>query len=186
MQELSASAQNPTPLTRYLDRSLMNVREQRNKGRMMPPRFLRKDEFSFIARHAPLVSIDLIIRDPEENVLVGLRSNEPARGTYFVPGGVIRKNETIEQACTRILAAEVGVAAPYTDATFRGVFEHFYDESAFDSDSGTHYVVIAHEFALDHRPAVVKDEQHSDMRWMSVADLLSAANVHANTKAYFR
>ena len=100
MQELSASAQNPTPLTRYLDRSLMKVREQRNKGRMMPPRFLRKDEFSFIVRHAPLVSIDLIIRDPEENVLVGLRANEPARGMpHNMPEAKrARHNENIRAA----------------------------------------------------------------------------------------
>lgn len=52
------------------------------------------DEFAHIVRLAPLVSIDLIIRAAKQNVLVALRTNEPARGVYFVPGGRIRKDET--------------------------------------------------------------------------------------------
>ena len=38
------------------------------------------DEFAEIVRLAPLVSIDLIIRDKEQKVLVALRTNEPAKG----------------------------------------------------------------------------------------------------------
>jgi colanic acid biosynthesis protein WcaH len=37
--------------------------------------------------------------------------NEPAKGKYFVPGGVIRKNETMQDAFARILKAEVGIEA---------------------------------------------------------------------------
>ena len=56
---------------------------------MRPPRFLNNDEFAQVVRNAPLVAIDLIIRDPEQRVLVGLRMNEPAKGKWFVPGGTI-------------------------------------------------------------------------------------------------
>jgi colanic acid biosynthesis protein WcaH len=56
-------------------------------------RFLDKDEFAQVARNTALVSIDLIIRDPDQYVLVGLRTNEPAKGKWFVPGGVVRKYE---------------------------------------------------------------------------------------------
>jgi len=45
------------------------------------------------------------------DLLVGLRTNEPAKNYYFVPGGVIRKNETIELAFERILKAETGCRA---------------------------------------------------------------------------
>jgi colanic acid biosynthesis protein WcaH len=64
------------------------------------------NEFSCVVRCAPLPSIDLIIRDSERRVLVGLRTNEPAKDYYFVPGGVIRKNETLELAFARILRAD--------------------------------------------------------------------------------
>src|SRR5260370_15583156 len=84
------------------------------------------DEFAHIVRLAPLVSIDLIIRDDKQNVLVALRTNEPAKGVYFVPGGCIRKDETIENAFVRILENETGCRASLTDAQFLGVFQHFY------------------------------------------------------------
>ena len=70
---------------------------------MTEPRFLSTDEFTFVVRNAPLVSFDIVIKDPDGNVLVGMRTNEPAKGKYFVPGGIIRKNETLADAFARIL-----------------------------------------------------------------------------------
>jgi hypothetical protein len=59
---------------------------------------LSDEKFSHVIRSAPLVSIDLIIMDPGHKVLLGLRTKEPTKGYYFVPGGVIRKHETINDA----------------------------------------------------------------------------------------
>jgi hypothetical protein len=68
------------------------------KGAQMRPRFLNKDESAQAVRNTPLVSIDLIIRDPDQYVLVGLRTNEPAKGKWFVPGSVVRKYERLADA----------------------------------------------------------------------------------------
>jgi colanic acid biosynthesis protein WcaH len=143
-------------------------------------------EFSCVVRCAPLPSIDLIIRDSDRRVLVGLRTNEPAKNSYFVPGGVIRKNETIELAFARILRAETGCRASHGDARFLGAFQHFYSTNRFgDPAYGTHYVVLAYALQLD-RPEIVLDAQHSESKWMAVDDLIAASDVHENTKAYFR
>ena len=71
-------------------------------------RIVDEDDFAQVVRLAPLVSIDLIIRDPIQDVLVALRTNEPAKGFYFVPGGRICKDETIQAAFIRILKVETG------------------------------------------------------------------------------
>ena len=156
-------------------------------GSMTAPRFLGDDDFAHIVRYAPLVSIDVIIKDPKQNVLLGLRVNEPAKGQYFVPGGVILKNETIRAAFARILKAEIGSRTSLNEATFLGVFEHFYETNRFETpDYGTHYIVLAYRLNLKQRPSVEMDSQHSGIRWMSEAEILSAADVHPNTKAYFR
>jgi colanic acid biosynthesis protein WcaH len=148
---------------------------------------MSEDEFSHVVRCAPLNSLDLIIRAPEHRVLVGLRNNEPAKGHYFVPGGVIRKNETIELAFARILHAETGFSADLKNARFVGVFQHFYRTNRFgDPRYGTHYVVLAYELRLGHRPPIVLDAQHSHFEWMDEGELLSASDVHEYTKAYFR
>jgi colanic acid biosynthesis protein WcaH len=154
---------------------------------MTLPQLLDDDDFAFIVRNAPLVSVDIIIKDPEFQVFLGRRVNEPAKGHYFVPGGAIRKNETIRRAFARILGAETGLHNSIDEAKFIGVFEHFYDANRFgDPAYGTHYVVLAYELNFTKQPSITLDSQHSDIRWMSGAEILSAPDVHPNTKAYFR
>jgi colanic acid biosynthesis protein WcaH len=153
---------------------------------MNASRFLTTADFAFLVRHAPLVSIDIIIKDPEERILVGFRTNEPAKGYYFVPGGIIRKNETIHEAFLRILEAETGLKDSLPEAKFLGVFEHIYKTNSFGQpDYGTHYIVLAHQLTFKRRPSIIKDSQHSEIRWMSTAEILSTTNVHPNTQAYF-
>lgn len=152
----------------------------------MVARHLPDQDFARIVRDTPLVSIDLIIRDHERNVLVGLRTNEPAKHQYFVPGGVIRKNERIRDAFSRIVQVETSYRAKPEEANFLGVFEHIYCTNRFgDPDYGTHYVVLAYELNLDHRPEIAPDTQHKDFKWMNEADLVAAPDVHRNTKTYF-
>lgn len=149
--------------------------------------FLADDDFSHVVRHAPLVSIDLIIKDPEQRILTGLRANEPARGTYFVPGGVIRKYETIDKAFARIMQAELGFSRELHEAIFMGVFEHFYETNRFgDAGYGTHYVVLAYSLELPKRPLIELDAQHRAIRWMTPAEIIAAPDVHPNAQAYFR
>lgn len=149
--------------------------------------FIPPQDFSQVVRNTPLVSIDLILRDPTGAVLVGLRTNEPAKGFWFVPGGRIGKNETLDDAFARILKVETGLTQPRSTARFLGVFEHFYDTNRFEQDGyGTHYVVLGYEIELSARPAIHLDDQHSAIKWLAPSEILAAPDVHENTKAYFR
>ena len=139
-----------------------------------------------VVRHAPLVSIDLILLDSGGRVLLGLRENEPARGSWFVPGGAVRKGETLDAAFARIAMTELGVSLERGAASLQGAYEHFYETNfAGAAGVGTHYVVLAHRLPLQGnlRPA---DTQHRELRWFGVAELMAAADVHPHVKAYFR
>jgi GDP-mannose mannosyl hydrolase len=152
----------------------------------MRPRLLNKDEFAQVVRNAPLVAIDVIIRNPDHCVLVGLRTNAPAKGKWFVPGGVVRKYERLAEAFARIVKAEIGFEASIENARFLGVYEHLYDSNFLEAEEfGTHYVVLAYELNLDRQPPIVSDGQHSDFRWMTPAQLTSSPEVHHNTRTYF-
>ena len=72
---------------------------------------LSPTEFLEVVRLAPLVAIDLIVADADSRVLVGQRRNRPARGTWFVPGGRIRKDERLDAAFTRLVETELGIAS---------------------------------------------------------------------------
>lgn len=118
---------------------------------------------------------------------MGWRNNAPARSNWFVPGGVIQKNERLDAAFVRILQAETGLGSPRAAARLLGVYEHIYPDNRFgDPGFNTHYVVLGYELTLSERPEIRRDDQHSEICWMPVPELLARPDVHENTKAYFR
>jgi colanic acid biosynthesis protein WcaH len=83
------------------------------------------DDFIEVVKKTPLVSIDLIIKNNLDQVLLGLRNNEPAKGFWFVPGGRILKNELIAEAFERITEEELGISLAYRDSIFFGSIRAF-------------------------------------------------------------
>jgi colanic acid biosynthesis protein WcaH len=149
------------------------------------PHDLSPKAFADIVRQAPLVSIDLILRDAQDRVLVGRRVNPPAQGWWFVPGGRIRKDEGLAEAITRLLKDEIGWTAPES-ASFTGVYEHFYAENFLGTDAfSTHIVVLAYSVDLGTRSPEPPRHQHSEYRWLKIPELLAAPDVHRYTQAYF-
>jgi len=154
---------------------------------LTPPQQLSHAELSGVIRLAPLVAIDLIISNAQDEVLLGLRSNEPAKGFYFVPGGMIRKGERLREAFGRILKDETGLTADFATAQLVGVYEHFYDNNRFaEAGYGTHYVTLGYAARLDDVSALVWDNQHSELGWWDKGAVLVSETVHPNAKAYFR
>ncbi|MEM7246540.1 MAG: GDP-mannose mannosyl hydrolase [Acidobacteriota bacterium] len=145
---------------------------------------LCQSEFLDIVRLTPLISIDLVIRSGE-NTLLGLRSNRPARDTWFVPGGRIRKDESFADAFRRLTEVELGREVAIDSATFLGHYEHFYEDNVGGTDFSTHYVVLAYELEFSEDEDLPAS-QHRDWRWWSPEELLACDDVHENTKAYFR
>ncbi len=140
--------------------------------------------FSTIIDNTPLVSIDLIVRNQAGNVLLGCRSNQPAKGFWFVPGGRILKNETLSDAFLRLTEAELGQSFEITSARYHGLYEHFYSDSVFGDQPDTHYVVNAFELIIDAVLELPKT-QHNKYQWLSEFDLLERDDVHCHTKWYF-
>ena len=147
--------------------------------------FLDKETFQTVVRSAPLVSIDFVIMNSRQQILLGLRTNRPAKGYWFVPGGRILKDEAMADAFRRLSLAELGVAAEIGDAGFLGVYEHFYTDNFGGTDFPTHYVVLGYRFICDLDLGSLPDAQHQQYRWCDVDALLADGTVHDNTKAYF-
>jgi len=81
-------------------------------------RWTEPEVFECIIKNTPLISIDLIVKNKEGKILLGKRKNRPAKGYYFVPGGRIFKNETIEQAFKNISKHELGLDLDIESAKF--------------------------------------------------------------------
>lgn len=147
---------------------------------------LEKDVFRQIVAKTPLISVDLIVRNKKEQVLLGLRLNRPAQGYWFVPGGRIRKDERIEAAFRRLTIAELGCACVIDNARFLGVYEHFYDDNFSDKNFTTHYVVLGYEILIQENELNLPKEQHAKYRWNTIEQIISDPSVHDNTKLYFK
>jgi len=148
---------------------------------------LDRESFIDVIRHTPLVSIDLLVRRNNNDVLLGHRCNNPARDTWFVPGGRIRKDETLASAFARICTTELGREYDLSTARFLGCFEHFYADNFADIPGiSTHYVVLAYQLRIADELQRLPREQHDQYRWFNPADIPNDPAVHENTRAYFR
>ncbi|MDC0535817.1 GDP-mannose mannosyl hydrolase [Francisellaceae bacterium] len=148
---------------------------------------MNQQKFLQVLDSTPLISIDIILKDASDKVLLGYRNNRPAQGYWFVPGGRIRKNETLEKAMSRISKVELGFEIALDESRLLGAYDHIYEDN-FQGVQGvnTHYVALGHEVILPEGQILTFDSQHSEIKWWSIEDLLASEIVHENTKAYFR
>ncbi len=143
------------------------------------------EDFKLVVKSTPLVSIDLIVENAKREILVGKRSNKPAQGYWFVPGGRILKGETFDKAFNRLCLKELGVEYDFNHAKFLGPYQHLYSDNFMGNDFSTHYVVLGYKILCDINIKDLPKDQHEDYRWFTKQQLLSHCSVHSNTKAYF-
>ena len=155
--------------------------------RKRSPEKLNPEDFTDIIEKTPLVSVDLIVENNQGQILLGMRTNEPAKDCWFVPGGRILKDELITEAVKRVAKEELAIEVPMDDTEFVGVFEHLYETNfALKEGFGTHYVVLAHKIKIDESsiPNLPQD-QHSQYKWFDKTEIVNDPKVHPNTKEYF-
>lgn len=149
--------------------------------------FLEERTFSNVIEHTPLISIDLVVENEEGSFLLGQRLNKPAQNYWFVPGGRVQKNETLEDAFLRLTQTELGKAYNIDDAVLIGPFTHLYDDNVFGDDFGTHYVVLAYRLKIQSQLLKLPMyEQHSKYQWLTEHELITSECVHLHTKWYFQ
>lgn len=101
--------------------------------------WIANEEWETIVENVPIVSVDLVVECPD-GIVLGQRSNKPAKNEWFVPGGRVQKEELLEDAVHRIAMEELGVDIEICEQL--GAFEHFYGTSEVGCTK--HYV--AHGF----------------------------------------
>lgn len=151
---------------------------------------LKPDLFKAVISATPLISIDLVVYDDVGRVLLGSRKNRPAKGYWFVPGGRILKNETLDGAFSRITYKELGIQISRNKSNFLGVYEHMYSDCVFGHGEGmpsTHYVVLAHTLSSEFFCDIdLPSDQHEKFQWWKIDEALQSDLVHENTKVYLK
>jgi colanic acid biosynthesis protein WcaH len=122
--------------------------------RPIPP-----EEWGVVVANVPIVSVDLVVRH-EGGVVLGKRTNPPAKGEWFVPGGTVFKNESLTDAVHRVAREELGIDVEIERSL--GAYEHFYDTSEVDGVDSKHY--LANAFVVSAGDAELQaDDQHDEL-----------------------
>lgn len=117
------------------------------------------DDWATIVANVPIVSVDLLVRY-DGGLLLGKRTNEPAKGYWFMPGGRVQKGETRFEAVYRIGKEELEVDVEIVEAL--GAFEHFYESSDVSGMNTKHY--LANGYVVDVVGGELQpDEQHAEL-----------------------
>ena len=147
---------------------------------------LKNEEFNKLIEYGTLISIDLVIVNDKNQILLGLRKNKPAKNFWFVPGGRILKHESKEQAFKRICKKELNINLDINDATLIDVYNHLYlnDNSNDIPNVDTHYIVLAYYTNIPIDINKLPKKQHKDYKWLS-HDKESTDKIHKNVYPYF-
>ena len=105
-------------MTRKVDVKTRNVR--------LPDHIFRLCEKALV-----FSSVDVII-ESHNSFLLGIRKIQPVRGTWGLPGGIIRRGELRDQAVRRIAKLETGLDVQI--ARFLGAYDHVWHTRQYVSN----------------------------------------------------
>lgn len=131
------------------------------------PGFVPAPLYQEILESVPIACVDVVI-EHKGKVLLVLRTNKPAQGEWWPPGGRILKGESIEQAAVRKVLQETGLRIEIVKQI--GAYSTIFKDGPFsDLKTGVHTVNIAFLARLvDEQQTVVMDSQSSEYGWFSV------------------
>ncbi|OGG61119.1 hypothetical protein A3C87_03135 [Candidatus Kaiserbacteria bacterium RIFCSPHIGHO2_02_FULL_49_34] len=138
----------------------------------MPPRKLTTEEYISYMDKTPVACIDIVLfNENRTQVLLFKRTNEPAQGIYFTPGGCIQKGETFAEAAIRKMKEELNISLRHEELTNPHIIEELWPNSAFPNIS-YHAITIFFGYTLTkaEADAITLDLQHSARQWFSVDD----------------
>lgn len=78
-------------------------------------KWISDDDWATIVANVPIVSVDLLVQY-DDGLVLGRRTNEPAKGFWFMPGGRVQKGETRSEAVYRIGKEELGVDLKFVES----------------------------------------------------------------------
>jgi len=118
-----------------------------------------------IHKTMPIPCVDFVLLQ-DGKVLLGQRTNEPAKGLWWFPGGRVQKGETLEEAVERKARQELGIEVKVVKKL--GVDETIFDEGPFGWP--THTINVVFLVKPKGHVKFILDDQHSEFKWFAKID----------------
>lgn len=120
----------------------------------------------------------------DREVLFGQRLNAPAKNWWFVPSSRVYKDETLSDAFGRVSEAEMGVYLDINQGQSLGLYEHFYNDSAFSDDISTHYINVPYLSCCQKKDMHVPKVQRSSYPWIPFDKMEVNPTIHKYSKVF--
>lgn len=91
----------------------------------------------------PIACVDIVLLTPDNGFLLVKRKMKPAQGQWWLVGGRVYKNETLEEAARRKVREEIGIELNRADHQLQkigGGYETIFLEEPFGHGKGTHTI----------------------------------------------
>ena len=126
---------------------------------MLKETMLIEDELYHKIREVlPTVCVDLLVTNEQKEYLLAKRTEKPAQGSWWFPGGRIRKGETWQECAKRKGREELGIDLPIGNLISV--------ENYFADDADWHTVNLVVHAYFSHR-MIELDDTHEEFRWAS-------------------
>lgn len=128
---------------------------------------ISKEEYEHVLDLVPIICVDLVIMNDNGEVLVVKRQNEPGKGEWWIPGGRLLKNESIEECARRKAKEELGLDLEPIEVLGSG--ETIFNNSPFEGVNShtVNFFVLMSE--LGNQEIKPDESQHTE--WDFVSDI---------------
>jgi colanic acid biosynthesis protein WcaH len=117
--------------------------------------WIEDKEYKLILEWMPIPTVDAIITF-KDNFLLLKRNNPPVKGEWWLPGGRVRKGESLEEAVKREALEETGLKCRIIHQV--GVISQVFPEC---------HTISIYYLAEAESSKVKLNEEHSDYKWVS-------------------
>jgi colanic acid biosynthesis protein WcaH len=123
--------------------------------------FLESEEYERIITVFPRVCVDILLTDTDGRVLLLQRTNQPAIGQWWFPGGRVHIGETRLQTAHRKLREECGLLAG--ELSELGSFDLFFEIGQITY----HDVTILFQMQVESGTEIAIDAEASSYGWFA-------------------
>ena len=129
--------------------------------------FIPEETFGDCLAHLPQVCVEVVVSH-DDGVVLARRTNEPAAGEWFWPGGRLYKGEQLTAAAERIASEELDISVSVERRL--GVHAHFWETASVVGADSRHTVNVVFLVTPDGDLNITLDSQHDEWRVLRSPD----------------
>jgi len=125
--------------------------------------FINNKLYQKIHNYLPIVCVDIVIKVPDNGFLMVKRKENPAKDKWWLVGGRVFKNESLESAARRKVKDEIGLVVEKVEKIITG-YELIFKEDPFGHENGTHTIVACFMSEIENTENLKLDNFHSQYK----------------------